>query len=79
MTPLRRSITLKISLLVMGSTLVVLALVVELMYTSSRELIRQEAENSARNLVSAMAGKIEQEFMIAVSYTHLTLPTKRIV
>lgn len=64
MTPLRRSITLKISLLVMGSTLVVLALVVELMYTSSRELIRQEAENRARNLVSAMAGKIEQEFMI---------------
>lgn len=64
MNALRRSITLKISIMVLGSTLLVLALVVDFICRNSQQLIRHEADNIARNLVSAMAGKIEQEFMI---------------
>lgn len=64
MIPLGRSITLKISLLVLGSTCLVLAVVVYLMYTSSRELIRLEAETSAQNLVSSLSNQIEQEFLV---------------
>ena len=64
MIPLGRSITFKISLLVLGSTCLVLAVVVYLMYTSSRELIRLEAETSAQNLVSSLSNQIEQEFLV---------------
>ncbi len=60
----RKSITLKISLLVLGTTCIVLALVVELMFTSSRDLIREEAEQSGRNLVTALANQIEQDFLV---------------
>ncbi|HMK35120.1 MAG TPA: adenylate/guanylate cyclase domain-containing protein [Desulfomonilaceae bacterium] len=64
MISLRQSITLKIVLLVLGSTCVVFALVVDLMYNSSRRLIREEAENTALNLVSSMARHTEQEFLL---------------
>jgi len=60
----RRSITLKISLLVLGTTCLVLALVVELMFTSSRDLIREEAEQTGRNLVTALANQVEQDFLV---------------
>jgi len=61
---LRSSITLKISLLVLGSTCIVLALVLGRSYTNSRDLIRQEAETSGTNLTAALGNKIEQEFLV---------------
>lgn len=61
---LRSSITLKITLLVLSSTCLVLALVLGRSYTNSRDLIRQEAETSARNLTVALSNKIEQEFLV---------------
>ena len=61
---LRSSITVKISLLVLGSTCLVLALVLGKSYINSRDLIRQEAETSARNLTLALGNKIEQEFLV---------------
>ena len=61
---LRSSITIKITLLVLSSTCLVLALVLERSYTNSRDLIRQEAETSARNLTVALGNKIEQEFLV---------------
>ncbi len=61
---LRSSITVKITLLVLGSTCLVLALVLHRSYTNSRDLIRQEAETSARNLTVALGNKIEQEFLL---------------
>src|SRR5271157_415373 len=64
MIALRKSITVKIALLVLGSTCLVLALVLGINYTRSRELIRQEAENSARNLTSSLAREIEQDFLL---------------
>lgn len=64
MTFLSQSITLKIMLLVLGSTCIVLALVVNLMYTTSRILIREEAEISAKNMVTALANQVEQEFLL---------------
>ncbi len=70
----RSSITLKISLLVLGTTFLVLALVVELMFTSSRDLIREEAEQTGRNLVTALAKHIEQDFLVvAKAADHLAL------
>jgi sigma-B regulation protein RsbU (phosphoserine phosphatase) len=60
----RKSITLKISLLVLGTTCLVFALVVEQMYTNSRDLIREEAEQSGRNLVNSLANQIEQDFLV---------------
>lgn len=61
---LRNSIMLKITLLVLSSTLLVLAFVLGSSYTNSRDLIRQEAENSATNLTLALGNDIEQEFML---------------
>ncbi len=61
---LRSSITIKISLLVLSSTCLVLALVLGKSYVNSRDLIRQEAETSARNLTLALGNKIEQEFLV---------------
>jgi len=64
MVSMRSSITLKIALLVLGSTCLVLALVLVRSYTNSRELIRQEAEIAARNLTSSLAHEIEKEFLL---------------
>jgi len=55
---------MKITLLVLGSTCLVLALVLGVNYSRSRELIRQEAEQSARNLTSSLANEIAQEFLL---------------
>jgi class 3 adenylate cyclase len=65
MSVFRTSITLKITLLVLGSACIVLALVTDLMYRNSRELIREEARNGALNLMSSLGAKIEQEFLLA--------------
>ncbi|MBI5248702.1 MAG: HAMP domain-containing protein [Desulfomonile tiedjei] len=65
MISLRRSITLKIIFLVLGSTCIVLSLVIELMYSSSKKLIRAEAETNAVHLVSSLANHVEQEFILA--------------
>ncbi len=64
MKALRKSIAVKIALLVLGSTCLVLALVLGINYGRSRELIRQEAENSALNLTSSLAREIEQDFLL---------------
>ena len=64
MITIRNSIAVKITLLVLGSTCLVLALVLEVSYTRSKELIRQEAEQSARNLTLSLANEIEQEFLL---------------
>jgi len=64
MTAIRNSIAVKIALLVLGSACLVLALVLEVNYTRSKELIRQEAEQSARNLTLSLANEIEQEFLL---------------
>ena len=47
MIKLRGSIVFKMFLLILGSTCIVLAVVVDLMYNSSRRLIREEAEVGA--------------------------------
>jgi class 3 adenylate cyclase len=65
MSVFRTSITLKITLLVLGSACIVLALVTDLMYRNSRELISEEARNGALNLMSSLGAKIEQEFLLA--------------
>ncbi len=65
MVSVRNSITMKIGLLVLGSTCIVLALVLYRSYTNSRELIREEAENSARHLTASLADRLEQEFLLA--------------
>ena len=67
MIGIRSSITLKISLLVLGSTCLVFALVLARSYTNSRKLIRAEAETSARNLTALLANDVEQEFLIVES------------
>jgi len=64
MRSLRSSITLKIVLLILGSTSLVFALVLNRSYTNSRDLIRQEAQISATNLTLALGNKIEQEFLV---------------
>ncbi len=63
MIPFRTRITFKIGLMVLGSTLVILALVLDRSYTNSRDLIRQEAETAAKNLTSSLANELEQEFL----------------
>jgi class 3 adenylate cyclase len=55
---------LKVTLLVLSSACLVLALVLERSYTNSRNLIREEAENSAKNLTVSLGNKIEQEFLV---------------
>jgi class 3 adenylate cyclase len=64
MIGLRKSITAKITLLLLGSTCLILALVLGVNYSKSRELIRQEAENTAKNLTLSLANEIEQEFLL---------------
>jgi len=64
MIAIRKSIAVKIALLVLGSTCLVLALVFGVNYTRSKELIREEAAKSARNLTLSLANEIEQEFLL---------------
>ena len=64
MIAIRKSIAVKITLLVLGSACMVLALVLGINYTRSRELIREEAEKNARNLTLSLANEIEQEFLL---------------
>lgn len=58
----RNSIVSKMTLLVMGGTSVVFALVVAYSYTYSRKIILEEAEQNARNLTLSVTRRIEQEF-----------------
>ena len=58
----RSSIALKLTFLVLGGASLVFALIMVYSYTSSREIILKEAENSARNLTLSVARRIEQEF-----------------
>ncbi len=58
----RDSIVWRITLLVMGGTSLVFALVVTYSYTYSRHIILREAEKNARNLTLSVARRIEQEF-----------------
>ena len=60
----RNSITIKISLLVFSSACLVLAVVLGWIYYNSRNLIREEAEATARNLNRALGNAIEQEFQV---------------
>ncbi|MBI4964977.1 MAG: HAMP domain-containing protein [Desulfomonile tiedjei] len=64
MITLRKSIAVKIALLVLGSTCLVLAMVLWVNYSRSKELIKQEAGKSARNLTASLANEIEQEFLL---------------
>lgn len=61
---IRNSITVKISLLVFSSACLVLAVVLGWIYYNSRDLIREEAEATARNLTRALGNAIEQEFQV---------------
>jgi len=56
------SITFKMTLLVLGGTSLVFALVLGYSYYYSRKIILEEAEMKARNLALSVANKIEQEF-----------------
>ena len=56
------SITFKMTLLVLGGTSLVFALVLGYNYSYSRKIILEEAEMKARNLTLSVANKIEQEF-----------------
>lgn len=60
----RNSITVKISLLVFSSACLVLAVVLSWIYYNSRDLIKEEAEATARNLTRALGNAIEQEFQL---------------
>ncbi len=64
MTRLRESISAKITLLVLASTFVVFALVLNVNYRHSKELVRLEAEKAAKNLTSSLANEVEQEFAV---------------
>ncbi len=59
---IRNSIAIKMTLLVLGSTAVVMALVQAFNYTYSRRKILESAENNARNMALSVARRIEQEF-----------------
>jgi class 3 adenylate cyclase/HAMP domain-containing protein len=58
----RNSIALELTILVLGGTSLVLALVMAYTYVYSRGLILAESEAKARNLTLAVANRIEQEF-----------------
>lgn len=59
---IKASIVIKMTLLVLGSTALVMALVQAFDYTNSRRMILESAENNARNLALSVARRIEQEF-----------------
>lgn len=56
------SIIWKMTLLVMGGASIVFTLIVTYNYVSTRQMILDEAEKSARNLTLSVARRIEQEF-----------------
>jgi len=56
------SITLKMTLLVLGCTSLVFSIILGYNYSYSRKIILDEAEIKARNLTLSVANKIEQEF-----------------
>ncbi len=58
----RPGVTAKITLLVLGGTSLVFALVLTYSYVCSRETILANSEQNARNLTRAAANQIEQEF-----------------
>lgn len=57
-----RSLTFKMTLLVLGGTVLVFLIILGDTYLSSREIILTQAEANARNLADSMARRIEQEF-----------------
>lgn len=57
-----RSLTIKMTVLVLGGTAFVFALILGDSYLTSRREVLMEAEQSARNLASAMSYRVEQEF-----------------
>jgi class 3 adenylate cyclase len=59
---IRCSIVYKITLLVMGTASMVLALVIVYSYQYAHEMILKEAEKNARHLTLSAARRIEQEF-----------------
>lgn len=59
---LYNSIAAKMTLLVLGGSFLVLAMVLGYSYVYSRNLILSETEQTARNLTSSVACRIEQEF-----------------
>jgi class 3 adenylate cyclase len=58
----RSSIAVKLTLLVLGGTALVLALIMGYSYTFSKKIILGEAEKNARNLTLSVSRRIEQEF-----------------
>jgi sigma-B regulation protein RsbU (phosphoserine phosphatase) len=59
---LRSSLTIKLTLLVLGGTSLVLTAVLVYNYVYSRKIILSEAEQRATNLALSVARRIEQEF-----------------
>lgn len=59
---IKKSIVFKMTLLVLGSTVVVMALVQVFNYNSSRRMILESAEKNARTEAISVARRIEQEF-----------------
>ena len=62
MTLRKRSIALKIMLLILIGTGIVFALNVAYSHISNRRIILRETEKSTRNLTQAVANRVEQEF-----------------
>ncbi|MBW1789202.1 MAG: HAMP domain-containing protein [Deltaproteobacteria bacterium] len=58
----KSTIAFKMTLLVLGGTSIVFALVQGYSYFYSKQILLKEVEQSARNLTLSVAGKIEQEF-----------------
>jgi class 3 adenylate cyclase/HAMP domain-containing protein len=59
---IRASIAIKMTLLVLGSTAIIMGLAQVFNYTYSRKMILAAAEKNARNLSLSIARRIEQEF-----------------
>ena len=59
---LRSSIAIKLALLVMGGSVAVFSLVLAYSYTSSRQIILDQAKDNALNLALSMSRRIEQDF-----------------
>ena len=56
------SIAFKMTLLVLGGTSIVFALVQGYSYRYAKEILLKEAERNARNLTLSVSNRIEQEF-----------------
>ncbi|MDQ1285446.1 MAG: adenylate cyclase [Thermodesulfobacteriota bacterium] len=59
---LRSSIAIKLALLVMGGSVAVFSLILAYSYTSSRQIILNQAKDNALNLALSMSRRIEQDF-----------------